>query len=365
MNTDLLRKHIKEYVQHIQKDKLLHEQYTAARQERIDYYQSWTVERISSMSEEEFYDYICKLWVMLIWGNKKYVVDKLIADNGFKKVKDELAELVWGKPNVEDRWDHFRKEVKGVGMAPMMSEILCHTHPNDCMLWNRQAYVGLRFLGVTDLPHYDYQQTGKKYCELSGMAKEIAKEMRELGIPEANLLTVDYFIWHELQFEENLSQFHEKPKRLEIESEVEQVDAATSEFIHDEVKEKLRDIGLWLGFKSETEKKVAVGLKVDTVWEATIGNMGRVIYVFEVQTGGSIDSLIINLLKSLNNPVVQGIVAVSDALQLAKIKEHAAGVSGLHEKLKYWDYKEVLHVHESLESVNESINSLGLVPKGL
>ncbi len=364
MNTDLLRKHIKEYVQHIQKDKLLHEQYIAERQERTDYYQSWTVERISSMNEEEFYEYISKLWAMLIWGNKKYVIDKLIAENGFKKVKDELAELVWGKQTVKDRWDHFRQEVKGIGWATMMSEILCHTHPNDCMLWNRRAYDGLRFLGVSNLPHFDYQQTGQKYCELSGVAKEIAKEMRELGIPGVNLLTVDYFLCHELQFEENLSQIHEKPKRLEIESEVEQVDATTSEFIHDEVKEKLRDIGLWLGFKSETEKKVAVGLKVDTVWESTIGNMGRVIYVFEVQTGGSIDSLIINLLKALNNPAVQGVVAVSDAVQLAKIKEHAAGVSGLHEKLKYWDYKEVLHVHESLESVNESINSLGLVPKG-
>ena len=40
-------------------------------------------------------------------------------------------------------------------------------------------------------------------------------------------------------------------------------------------------------------KKGCRGIKVVTIWEATIGNMGRVIYIFEVQTK-NIDSLIIN-----------------------------------------------------------------------
>ncbi len=109
---------------------------------------------------------------------------------------------------------------------------------------------------------------------------------------------------------------------------------------------------------------MADGSKVDTVWESTIGNMGRVIYVFEVQTKGSIDSLIINLLKSLNNPAVQGVVAVSDAAQIEKIKKHSASVPGLSGKLKYWDYLEVLAIHDALALVNEKINSLGLVPQG-
>ena len=91
--------------------------------------------------------------------------------------------------------------------------------------------------------------------------------------------------------------------------------------------------------------------------------MGRIIYVFEVQTKGSIDSLIINLLKALNNPALQGVVAVSDAAQLDKIRKHAEQVPNLVTKLRYWDYKKVLAVHDALEMVNESINSLGLVPK--
>lgn len=92
--------------------------------------------------------------------------------------------------------------------------------------------------------------------------------------------------------------------------------------------------------------------------------MGRVIYVFEVQTKGSVDSLIVNLLKSLNNPAVQGVVAVSDKNQIEKIKKHSAEVKNLSEKLRLWNFEEVLKVHESMEFTNACINNLGLVPQG-
>jgi hypothetical protein len=363
MNIELLRKHIKEYHKRITEDPITFDRETKERLERSSYYRSWTAERLKTISEEEFRAYISRLWAMLIWGNKQYAVDKLIENNGFENIKASLADLVWADASIEKRWDQFRAKVKGMGPA-MMSEILCHVHSDECMLWNRRAYVGLNYLGVSELPRYDYQLTGRKYRELSGVAKKIASEMAGLGIQETNLLSVDYFIWHELQVEENLSQIHRKELESNDVSEVEKVDIQTAEFIHDEIRDKLSAVGQWLGFITRTEVKVAEGSKVDAIWEATIGNMGRVIYVFEVQTKGSIDSLIINLLKSLNNPAVQGVVAVSDAPQLDRIRKHAAGVGALREKLKYWDYKEVLQVHEALESVNEAINSLGLVPQG-
>ena len=69
-------------------------------------------------------------------------------------------------------------------------------------------------------------------------------------------------------------------------------------------------------------------------------------------------------LKVLNNPAVQGVVAVSDTTQLEKIRSEVAARSNLKDKLKYWNYTEVLEVHDALESVNEAIHSLGLVPRG-
>ena len=363
MDLNLLRKHIKGYVKAIEEDREKHIQDMAERKERKLFYQSWTKNRILKMGEEELYEYLARLWAMLIWGNKHYVVEKIVKEHGLDTVRNELADLVWGKAPIEDRWDRFRGNIKGVGPA-MMSEILCHSHPNECMLWNRRAYVSLNYLGVKGLPRYNYQMTGEKYKELSVIAQKIGAELKNHGIGGPDLLVVDYFIWDELQVEDNLSQIHRKPIKGKVGEPVELEDTETSDFIHNEVRDKLADIGRWLGFMSHVEIKVAEGSKVDTVWEATIGNMGRVIYVFEVQTKGSTDSLILNLLKSLNNPAVQGVVAVSDAGQLEKIKKHVANVGDLSKKLKYWDYTEVLQIHEALEAVNESINSLGLVPQG-
>ncbi len=63
-------------------------------------------------------------------------------------------------------------KMKGLGPA-IKSELLCHTHPNDYILWNRRAYVGLEYLGVENLPRYNtrlmerntrnYQRMPKKY----------------------------------------------------------------------------------------------------------------------------------------------------------------------------------------------------------
>ena len=363
MDKNLLRKHINNYLNSIDKNHEKHLQDMEERKERKSYYQSWTRDRILKMGEDELYEYMAKLWAMLIWGNKHYVVDKLLQEHTLNVVRNELSDLVWGDAPVKNRWDRFRKNIKGMGPA-MMSEILCYVHPKECILWNRRAYVGLNYLGVNGLPRHNYQLTGEKYTELSNVAKEISAELESHGIEAPDLLVVDYFIWDELQVEDNLSQIHKKRDTEDAKIGIEAAEKDTSEFIHNEIRDKLADIGQWLGFQSKTEIKVADGSKVDTIWEATIGNMGRVIYVFEVQTKGSIDSLLMNLLRSLNNPAVQGIVAVTDTIQIETIRKHAAGIAGLSDRLKFWDYKEVLQVHEALESVNEAINSLGLVPQG-
>ena len=358
MKTNLLKEHIAHYLADKAKDPQAYAKDLAERQERIAYYRSWTAAKIRGMTPDDLFEYISKLWAMRIWGNKQYVVSKLIDDHGIEKVRDSLIDLLWSKATIEKRWDAFRKEISGIGPA-MMSELLCHVEPDKYVLWNRRAYVALDYLGVSGLPRYNYQLTGAKYKELCAAASEIAKEMTSAGVKDTNLLTVDYFLWDELQVEDNLSQMH-KPA---VEKPIATADAKTQEFIHNEVRDKIAEIGQWLGLQSRTEVTVAKGARVDATWEATIGNMGRVIYAFEVQTKGSIDSLILNLRKSLNNPAVQAVVAVSDAEQLKEIEAEAEAMTELKTKLKTWDYAQVLKVHESLESVNDSINSLGLVPQ--
>lgn len=361
MNDALLRKHIQSYLSHLKKNPEKHRADLEERQRRVIAFQAWTRERLLALDADGLYEYLAPLWAMLIWGNKHYVTDKLIDTNGLQLLRAELAELIWGLSPVAKRWDRFRQKVKGIGPA-MMSELLCHTHPDQCSIWNRRAYAGLNYLGVEQLPRYDYQMDGKRYETISAQVAAIVAALRTAGDADANMLTADYFIWDELQVESKLSRMFDKEIAVEVVK-----DAATANdapFVHDEIRDKLAAIGTWLGFNSRVEVKVADGSKVDTVWESTIGNMGRVIYVFEVQVKGNIDSAIINLLKSLNNPAVQGVVAVSDAAQIEKIKKHSASVPGLSGKLKYWDYLEVLAIHDALALVNEKINSLGLVPQG-
>lgn len=360
MNKDLLRKYIQEFVSDSKKYSEKFNEDWKERLDLINYYQSFNEEKMLKMMEEDIFEYISKLWAMLIWGNKHYVIDKIIEANGLPHFKKLLVEFVWGKEDIVERWNNFRSHIKGMGPA-MLSEILCKTHPNDFMLWNRRAYVGLNHLEVKNLPRYDYQLTGKVYKYLCNICKEISIELVNAGFNDSTLLAVDYFIWDKLQVEDKLSKIYTKKPSVEITKEEESFEK--SPFSHNDIRDKIRDIGQWLGFTSNIEQKVSEGSKVDTVWEVTIGNMGKVIYVFEVQTKGNIDSLIMNLLKSLNNPAVQGVVAVSDAKQLGIIKRYVVDVRDLRDKLRYWDYEEILKVHESLEFVNENINKLGLVPQ--
>src|ERR1035438_670979 len=229
MNKERIRKHITDYLAH---QKAMPDKYSTDLQERIDrstYYRSWNAAKLAKMTKDDLTVYFSKLWAMRIWGNKQYVVDQLIADNTLSSLLEHLAELVWSSAPLEKRWDHFRKHVKGVGPA-MMSEILCHVHPDTCMLWNRRAYVGLNYLGVKDLPRHNYQLTGNVYVHLCTVTESIAQEMRAMGDKQANLLTVDYFIWDELQVEENLSKIHKPKVAAPTPVPVEKVELASSRF---------------------------------------------------------------------------------------------------------------------------------------
>ena len=103
MNTQKLNSAITEFIKKKKSNAAYYEENWAERKERKEYYQSFTKDKLLAMTEEEFLEYISKLWSMLIWGNKKYVVDKMIADNGFATLKKQLAELLYGTNPIEKR----------------------------------------------------------------------------------------------------------------------------------------------------------------------------------------------------------------------------------------------------------------------
>lgn len=356
MNKQKLNLAICEFTSKKKSNAAYYEENWAERKERKDYYQSFTKDKLIAMTEDDFLEYISKLWSMLIWGNKKYVVDQLISDNGFSNIKKQLVDLLYGTASIDKRWDVFLKSIKGLGPATI-SELLTYADPEEYVIFNKTTILCYGYLDILDMPKYNYQYTGKKYVEVCNIAKEIASELKRSGAEDYDLLAVDYFMWDEILplAEKKTSE----PSKIE---EKKPVTLKESKSLHEEIKDKLVTIGKLLGFDSRPEVKITTGAVVDAVWEAKIGNMGKAIYVFEVQSKGSIDSLILNLKKAQSNAAVQAVVAVADEAQLAKIIRESEGV--IDEKsLRTWDSEDVLAVYDSLVRAHESINKLALVPE--
>ena len=133
MNQEKLNNSIKEYKKHIAK--IGNIEALNERNERKEYYQAWTKERIKTMTEDEFVEYIGKLWSMIVWGNKKYIADKIIEINGFENIKNMIIDLLYGTDAIEKRWDRFYKAKTRLGPSSM-SELLSYINPNEYVICN-------------------------------------------------------------------------------------------------------------------------------------------------------------------------------------------------------------------------------------
>ena len=232
MNVQKLDAAISAFLKNQKSNAAYYEDHWAERRERKLYYQSFTKDKLLSMTEDEFLEYVSKLWSMLIWGNKKYVVDKLIADNGFLALKKQLAELLYGTSPIEKRWDLFLKSVKGMGPATI-SELLTYANPQEYVIFNKTTILCFGYLDIPDMPKYNYQYTGKKYIEVCTIAKGIAQELKKSGAENYDLLAVDYFLWDEiLPLAEKKSQSPEAP----ISESKKPTTISDSKSLHDEIK---------------------------------------------------------------------------------------------------------------------------------
>ena len=298
-------------------------------------------DKLKDMTEIEFGKLISNLWSSLFWGNKDFLVNKIIQSNGMDKIRKQLINLLYGSDNFEKRFDNFLKEIKGIGPAAL-TEILCKYNPRKFGIWNDKARKGLKELKFKDLPLNKYYITGREYIRVNDALLEILNVLKKLGFSNPDLLVVDNFL------------YFVSTKKFKEEGD--------EDFDHDEIRDFIKDIGNWLGFETETEKLIAEGARVDDVWRARIANLGVVTYVFEVHKHGSIDSLILNLEKALSNPTVQKIVAVSNAKQLERIKKEVRVLSeNFRKALAYWEVKDVVETHDSLSKAIENIAKLELV----
>lgn len=355
MNLEKVKKTILVYKKYLNENNQSNEDLNN-RKERIAYYQKFNKESLLKLEEEAFVEYIGNLWASSMYGSKKYLVDKMVANNSsFENLKNLLADFIYGEQNLSTRWDKFFEKAKFFGPS-YMSEILGYVYPESCALANNQVVKALDYLEVKDVPHYNYQFTGKKYLEICEIMKKLATELKNNGVQCENLLAVDYYLWEVTRLNSD-----ETLKVVDFDSK--KISTQEKGFIHKELQDKIVQIGSMLGFEASSEVKVGNGAIVDAIWNINIGNMGRIMYAFEIQVNGSTDSALLNLQKASANKAVQAIIAISNDEQLQKIKREIEGIPALSD-LKLWNYKDVLNAYDLLNTAMTSINALGLVPKG-
>lgn len=316
-----------------------------SRVRRVRYFQQELPEKLEELSEAELTQIVTELWATGMWGNKQYVAQKVLMDNGIDRLQLELGNLFNHDIPPAARYERWLKEIKHLGPASA-TEMMCYNEPGRCGIWNRRARDAIRVLGLESIVNpTKYRLSGIEYEAFNDLLQAIAKELvaRAINANLVDLLLVDFFLFEVTS--------REAPT------------ARAEMFDHEEVKDLVKSIGMNLGFDVNSEVPIAHGATVDVVWRAHIGNLGAVTYVFEVHRSGSIDSLILNLQRAKSNPTVQKLVAVSDEPQLDRIQRE---ISSLPEEFRralcFWPVSDVQEVANSLKVVAESIERLGLLP---
>jgi hypothetical protein len=327
-----------------------------ARQDRQALYDTvLSQQAINQMTELEFGQVISSLWASQMWGNKGYLVNKLIQENSLPELRLHMKDLLWGSSDLMTRYDDFRKNVKGFGTA-MLAEILAFVHPDQCGVWNDRARAALRFLGYErELPFlHKSQLAGQEYQKFNDLLGSLVAELKLQGFSEMDHLGIIYLFY----------EIWRAGKQETIPVVVESVTPVktTESCNHDDIAEQIIAIGQALGFQTEKEKLVAKGAKVDVVWQARIANMGVVMYVFEVQSHGSIDSLILNLQRAQVNQSVQRLIVVASAKDIEKIRGEVATLpESFRRAVSYWEAAETMRAAGLVDELFGIINKLELV----
>ena len=92
---------------------------------RVSYFQRELPGRVAELSEADMDELITMLWASRMFGNKQYLVQKVISDNGIEKLRRELKLLLDTSSPVAARYERFLKEIKRLGPAAL-TEMLCY-----------------------------------------------------------------------------------------------------------------------------------------------------------------------------------------------------------------------------------------------
>ena len=212
-------------------------------------------DHIDQSTEDEFKTILKMLWAMQIWGNKEYIANKIIRDNGLEKLREELEGLLSGRDALKDRYDRFRSRIKGLGISSI-SEILVFVSPDKYCLWNKTPINVLPFLEMKSLLPSNvwntYSVDGEGYEACAQLLGQIKNELRTHGFADADFVDVDFFLYYildqvmprEEEMKIEITGKPEKVLRILFKEPLEEIST------HDEAEGVLLELGNLLGFET-------------------------------------------------------------------------------------------------------------------
>lgn len=247
------RESIREYLEKY-REKLKSELVGEWREEREDRIEQFRKlldkKKIDKLTQINFGKIVKSLWASNIWKNKDYLVKKILNSSDIEKIRVELKELLYGRNPLNERFDRFKSNIKGLGPSSM-TEILVFFNPKKYCLWNDKPKNVLPFLGIDELlPEkvFKYPLNGDDYEKCNEVLRLIGKELEKRGFKDIDFLDIDIFMW--LLFGEEVRKLPKEKKKKPREKVIkkEKVKIDINKLTHWDVIGILLELGNLLGY---------------------------------------------------------------------------------------------------------------------
>jgi len=333
-------------------------------------------EQIDSLTESDFREIMKSLWALNGWNNKDWVINNIIKNTGFPKIRESIKNLLYGSDELDKRYDDSK--IKHLGTS-MITEIISMVDPEKFCLWNEKPRKVLPLLGITQISDkvYKYSQiSGQDYSKCNQVMKEILDVLKDQGFEKLNLLDLDLFIW--VIFEETREIRKEKKIKPELISQPVEKKAGlkASEMSHWDAIGVITELGSLLGYdtyvadpsrmyKEKPLREWATSTEIPEQYE-NIPGIERVdaiwysieppIYLFEVEDGGTMREALHRLYQA--RIFESKFIVVCPADNRNKFEKYVTTdpFRGIRKKYLFRSYEELLKIYESVLNY-ESVRS--------
>jgi len=325
-------------------------------------------ENIDNLTELDFRNMMKSLWALNGWHNKDWVVDHILQNTSFKKIRDSFKNLLYGSDELDKRFDDSK--IKHLGTA-MITEIISMVDPEKYCLWNQIPRKVLPLFGIRQIPERVYKHTqisGHEYLKCNEVLKEILGVLRDQGFEKINLFELDLFFW--VVYEETKqSRAEKKQEPKPIPQSIEPIAGLKpSEMSHWDAIGVIVELGKLSGYETyvadpsreykgkplrewatsteipEQYENIPGIERVDAIWYST----EPPIHLFEVEDGGTMREALHRLYQARIFDSKFFVICPSENRSKFERYVTTDPFRGMREKYLFRTYEELLEMYDSV-----------------